>query len=64
MPQNLIELSAKYKDCITSHMLVFFSKYLMLVYRLFRVVSLHSSGLVIDEFSTGYYTESGRAMLC
>ena len=35
----------------------------MLVYRLFRDVLLHSSGLVIDDFSTVFYTESGRSVL-
>ena len=37
----------------------------MLVYKLFREVSLHdhSSGLVIDDFSTVVYTEPGWAEL-
>ena len=43
-----------HKDCISLS---------MLIYSLFHEVSLHSSGLLIDDFSTVSYTESCRAVL-
>ena len=51
MPQNLIELSARYKDCITSHMFVFFQN-IFYCTAWHNIPSLHQPGTVSGAYSS------------
>ena len=51
MPQNLIELSIKYKDCITSHMLFFFQNIFYCI-AWYKIPSLHQPSTVSGAYSS------------
>ena len=52
MPQNLIELSAKYKGFITSHMLVFYKISFIVLLGTINIPFLHQPGTVSGAYSS------------